>query len=60
MMHSMQLRVDVLLVDDVATTGQTLARAALALDVAGARRVEAATLAAAPRAFGGSQDGPAV
>lgn len=56
----MQLRVDVLLVDDVATTGQTLARAALALDVAGARRVEAATLAAAPRAFGGSQDGPAV
>jgi predicted amidophosphoribosyltransferase len=40
----------VLLVDDLATTGATLAGAAAALRVAGARRVEAAVLATAPTA----------
>jgi predicted amidophosphoribosyltransferase len=40
----------VLVVDDVATTGETLAGAAAALLDAGARAVEAATLAAAPGA----------
>jgi|GEM_PF-273548 len=39
----------VLVVDDVATTGATLAAAARALRAAGARGVEAATVAATPR-----------
>jgi predicted amidophosphoribosyltransferase len=43
----------VLLVDDLATTGGTLAGAAASLRQAGARRVEAAVLAAAPTAIGG-------
>jgi predicted amidophosphoribosyltransferase len=43
----------VLLVDDLATTGGTLAAAAAALRSAGARRVEAAVLAAAPSAVAG-------
>lgn len=42
----------ILLVDDLATTGGTLAGAAGALYAAGARQVEAAVLAAAPAAFG--------
>jgi len=42
----------VLVVDDVATTGRTLAGAATALRQAGAREVEAAVLAAARAAFG--------
>jgi predicted amidophosphoribosyltransferase len=42
----------VLLVDDLATTGGTLAGAAAALRHAGARQVEAAVLAAAPTALG--------
>jgi predicted amidophosphoribosyltransferase len=42
----------VLVVDDVATTGATLAGAAATLRQAGARRVEAAVLAAAVAAFG--------
>jgi predicted amidophosphoribosyltransferase len=42
----------VLLVDDLATTGATLAGAADALRLAGARRVEAAVLATAPAARG--------
>ncbi len=42
----------VLVVDDVATTGATLAGAAGALLQAGARRVAGAVLAAAPAAFG--------
>jgi predicted amidophosphoribosyltransferase len=42
----------VLLVDDLATTGGTLAGAAATLRHAGARRVEAAVLAAAPTALG--------
>jgi predicted amidophosphoribosyltransferase len=41
----------VLLVDDLATTGATLAGAAAALQAAGARRVEAAVLATAPTAL---------
>ena len=41
----------VLLVDDVATTGGTLAGAAAALRQAGARQVEAAVVASAPAAF---------
>jgi predicted amidophosphoribosyltransferase len=40
-------------VDDLATTGGTLAGAAASLRRAGARRVEAAVLAAAPAAIGG-------
>jgi predicted amidophosphoribosyltransferase len=43
----------VLIVDDLATTGGTLAGAADSLRRAGARRVEAAVLAAAPTAIGG-------
>jgi predicted amidophosphoribosyltransferase len=43
----------VLLVDDVVTTGATLAGAAATLRQAGAREVEAAVLAAAPGAFDG-------
>jgi predicted amidophosphoribosyltransferase len=42
----------VLVVDDVATTGATLAGAAAALRLAGARRVEAAVLGAASAALG--------
>jgi predicted amidophosphoribosyltransferase len=42
----------ILLVDDVATTGSTLAGAAAALCDAGARQVEVAVLGAAPTAFG--------
>jgi predicted amidophosphoribosyltransferase len=42
----------VLVVDDVATTGSTLAGAASALHEAGARQVEVAVLGAAPTAFG--------
>jgi predicted amidophosphoribosyltransferase len=42
----------ILLVDDVATTGSTLAGAAAALYEAGARQVEVAVLGAAPTAFG--------
>ncbi|MFL6221901.1 MAG: phosphoribosyltransferase family protein [Actinomycetes bacterium] len=42
----------VLLVDDLATTGGTLAGAAAALRLAGARQVEAAVLAVAPTALG--------
>jgi predicted amidophosphoribosyltransferase len=42
----------VLLVDDLATTGGTLAGAAAALRHAGARQVEAAVLAVAPTALG--------
>jgi predicted amidophosphoribosyltransferase len=49
----------VLVVDDLATTGGTLARAAHSLRQAGARRVEAAVLAAAPTAIGGRDLGPA-
>jgi hypothetical protein len=41
----------VLLVDDLATTGATLAGAAATLRLAGARRVEAAVLATAPAAL---------
>ena|GEM_PF-128437 len=41
----------ILLVDDLATTGATLAGAADALRLAGARRVEAAVLATAPTAL---------
>jgi predicted amidophosphoribosyltransferase len=44
----------VLLVDDLATTGGTLAGAAATLRHAGARQVEAAVLAAAPTALGQS------
>jgi predicted amidophosphoribosyltransferase len=50
----------VLLVDDLATTGATLAGAASALLGAGARVVEAATVAAAAQAIGGSVPGPPV
>jgi hypothetical protein len=39
-------------VDDLATTGATLAGAAAALRAAGARRVEVAVLGAAPTALG--------
>jgi predicted amidophosphoribosyltransferase len=42
----------ILLVDDVATTGSTLAGAGAALYAAGARQVEVAVLGAAPTAFG--------
>jgi predicted amidophosphoribosyltransferase len=55
----------VLLVDDLATTGGTLAGAAATLRAAGARQVEAATLAVAPTALalpptpGGSRSPPA-
>jgi predicted amidophosphoribosyltransferase len=50
----------VLVVDDLATTGATLAGAAAALRTAGARRVEVAVLGAAPTAFGppGARDPP--
>jgi predicted amidophosphoribosyltransferase len=44
----------VLLVDDLATTGATLAGAAAALRLAGARRVEAAVLATGPAALAGA------
>jgi predicted amidophosphoribosyltransferase len=50
----------VLVVDDVATTGATLAGAAAALLAAGARTVEAATLAVAAQALGGPYDGLSV
>jgi predicted amidophosphoribosyltransferase len=50
----------VLVVDDVATTGATLAWAAAVLVAAGARTVEAATLAVAAQALGGPQDGRSV
>jgi predicted amidophosphoribosyltransferase len=50
----------VLVVDDVATTGATLAGAAAALMAAGARTVEAATLAVAAQALGGPYDGRSV
>jgi predicted amidophosphoribosyltransferase len=46
----------VLLVDDVATTGRTLAGAAAALRHAGAREVEAAVLGASSGAFGPPAD----
>ncbi len=47
----------VLLVDDLATTGGTLAGAAGTLRAAGARQVEAAVLAAAQRALGAAAPG---
>ena len=50
----------VLVVDDVATTGATLAGAASALLTAGARGVEAATVAVAAGAIGGSLQGAPV
>src|SRR6266702_5165651 len=46
----------ILLVDDVATTGSTLAGAALALHQAGARQVEGVVLASASAAFGSGKD----
>jgi predicted amidophosphoribosyltransferase len=49
----------VLLVDDLATTGGTLAAAATTLRLAGAHRVEAAVLAAAPAALQVGGSGPA-
>jgi len=49
----------VLVVDDVATTGATLAGAAAALRQAGAGQVEAAVLAAATTAFGPAPTGQA-
>jgi predicted amidophosphoribosyltransferase len=49
----------VLLVDDLATTGATLAGAADALRLAGARRVEAAVLATAPAALAPATAAPA-
>jgi len=48
----------VLLVDDLATTGGTLAGAAAALRLAGARQVEAAVLATAPAALATHPIGP--
>ena len=48
----------VLVVDDLATTGATLAGAAAALRIAGARQVEAAVLAAAPAALAAGPIGP--
>jgi predicted amidophosphoribosyltransferase len=42
---------DVLLVDDVVTTGSTLAEAARAADAAGARILGAATIASTPQLF---------
>jgi predicted amidophosphoribosyltransferase len=48
----------VLLVDDLATTGATLAGAAAALHLAGARRVEAAVLATAPTALASAAAAP--
>jgi adenine/guanine phosphoribosyltransferase-like PRPP-binding protein len=48
----------VLLVDDLVTTGATLAGAAAALRLAGARQVEAAVLATAPAALAGAPAHP--